>query len=225
MSVTVLPTDSVDSIKKKLKVTEAITCHEYLYAGGWLESTNMAEFTAPSQAWVNMKEGSLTITSVLEAMTADHLTHAVALCLATKLDNIVDKKLTVFTKQLNEAKQQMQDTMEEVCSELQLTTELLNKAVTNSPALSTGPAMNLPGGQGMDAHTYATAVHSQLPLGHQMTLAHQAVQDKQLLIDQCDGDVKTLWEWGEAGVIKRANDALKFVVAEDKPESTVTQET
>jgi len=217
MSVTVLPTDSVDSIKKKLKVTEAITCHEYLYAGGWLESTNMAEFTAPSQAWVNMKEGSLTITSVLEAMTADHLTHTVALCLANKLDKIVDKKMTALTELLTKADQQIQDTVEEACDELQHATTLINKATASVPG---APSGNPPEAQEVNVCTYAAAIHSQLPIGHQTTLARHAMRERQLLIEQNGEGAKPLQEWGEAGLVERANEALKFVVAEDKPEGT-----
>jgi len=43
--VTISPTDSIESIKKKLKVTEAVACREYLYVRGWLESTILTELT------------------------------------------------------------------------------------------------------------------------------------------------------------------------------------
>jgi len=228
--VTISPTDSIESIKKKLKVTEAVACREYLYVRGWLESTILTELTIAGigtalknivrtvNAGKDMKEGAYAIAGVLEAMAQDHLAHTVALCLATKLDRIVDEKMTALTEQLSKADQQIQVTTEEACEELQRATELLNKAAASRPAAQPASLGNLAETQTMNTRTYAAAVHNQLPIGHQTTLACHAVREKQLLIDQCAGSTKTLREWGEDGTVMRANEALKFVGAEDKPD-------
>jgi len=181
--VTISPTDSIDSIKKKLKVTEATTCREYLFIRGWLESPNESGLTIMSIGTAlkniirmvtvgkDMKEGAYAITGVLENMAQDHLTHTVALCLANKLDKVVDEKMGEFTKKLTDFEQQIQDTTDGACDELQCATELLNKAAVNRPVTQTAPAGNLAEAQAMNTRTYAAAVHSQLPIGHQTTLA------------------------------------------------------
>jgi len=134
-----------------------------------------------------MKEGAYAIAGVLEAMAQDHLAHTVALCLATKLDRIVDEKMTALTEQLSKADQQIQVTTEEACEELQRATELLNKAAASRPAAQPASLGNLAETQTMNTRTYAAAVHNQLPIGHQTTLARHAIREKQLLIDQCAG--------------------------------------
>ena len=136
----------------------------------------------------------------------------------TKLDKIVDEKMVAFTEQITKADMQIQETVEEACEELQRATEALNKAVTSTPAkLAATPGCSMET-QMENTCTYAAAVHNQLPIGHQTTLACHAIRNKQLLIDQSAGGAKTLQEWGEDGIIERVNEALKFVTAENKPE-------
>jgi hypothetical protein len=233
-TLAISPADSIDSIKKKLKVTDAVASREFLNVRGWTHSVDLSELTIANigialkniirtaAGGKDIKEGATAVANVLEAMAADHLTHTVALSLATKLDKVIDQKMAIFTDQLQKAEQRIADTTEAARDELQRADELLNQAADNTqmPANTTTAPLGIPEVPGVGPRTYAAALQNQLPLGHQSTLARNAVCAKQILIDQQAGAEKTRQELGEEKVVKRANDAVEFITDEDWPTGT-----
>jgi uncharacterized phage infection (PIP) family protein YhgE len=118
-----------------------------------------------------VKEGATAVANILEAMAADHLTHTVALSIATKLDKVIDSKMAAFTDQLQKAEQRIQDMTDAARDELQQAAELLNQASENIQAPAALPLSPPEGGATNGPRTYAAVLHNQLPLGHQTTLA------------------------------------------------------
>jgi hypothetical protein len=85
-----------------LKVTDAVASREFLHIRGWTHSANMSELTIAhigvalknviraAAGGKEVKSGATAVANILEAMAADHLTHTVALSIATKLDKVID---------------------------------------------------------------------------------------------------------------------------------------